>query len=530
MRAIDTRAIKEYGIPGMVLMERAGLSVFKRISELFRPRKTIVLAGGGNNGGDGLVVARLLKNAGWNVKAHFLSAIPKASPDCKAQLDMAEKFGVPVIPGPPGEKEFHAALVVDAIFGTGLEREVAGKLAGVIEDTNRLGEDIIAVDIPSGISSDTGRVMGTAIRADFTVTFGLPKLGHMLYPGAEHAGRLFIEEIGFPRELLENPSIPCELLEKNRMALLVPERPPYSFKNTFGHVLAVAGSRGKTGAALLCAKAALRSGAGLVTLGIPEEAAGIFQTRVTDEMTLPLPSRAGSVSTDAEKPIFAFIRERGSVLAMGPGLGVTPDTGELVHRIIENCPVPMVLDADALNSLQGDFGVLARAGTPVIVTPHPGEMGRLIGRKGPEIEEDRIGSAAFLAGKTGACVVLKGARTIIAEPGGKIFINPTGSPAMAKAGVGDVLTGMIAGFLAQGLSALDAALLAVFTHGLAGEIAACKRGLYSMLASDIHDTIKDALEVIKDRVIRNADQSADQSADWSAGNHPGNGRELPHIP
>ena len=508
MRVIDARTINEYGVPGLVLMERAGLSVFKRITGLFRAKtqKAIVLAGGGNNGGDGLVVARLLQNAGWNVKVHFLSTIEKASPDCKAQLGMARKFGVPVIESRPGEKDFHAALVVDAMLGTGLDRDVAGELAAVIKDVTRWGEDIIAVDIPSGISSDTGRVMGTAIRADFTVTFGLPKLGHMLYPGAEHAGRLFIEDIGFPRELLEDPAIPCELLEKSRVTLLVPERPPWSHKGTFGHVLAVAGSKGKTGAALLCAKATLRSGAGLVTIGIPEEAASIFQTRVTDEMTLPLLSKAGSVSAEAAGPIFSFIKERGTVLAMGPGLGVTPGTVELVPRIIENCPVPMVLDADALNSLQGDFGALARAKSPVIVTPHPGEMGRLIGKKGSQVEEDRIGSATFLAGKTGACVVLKGARTIVAAPDGKnFFINPTGSPAMAKAGVGDVLTGMLAGFLAQGLGALDAALLAVFTHGLAGEIAACKHGLRSMLASDLHDTINDALAAIKNK----DDQSVD---------------------
>ena len=516
MRMIDTRTIEEYGIPGLVLMERAGLSVFGRIKEFFRPQKTIVLAGGGNNGGDGLVVARLLKNAGWNAKVHFLAAARKASPDCKAQLAAAKKFGVPVIFAPPEERDFHAALVVDAIFGTGLSKEVAGEYAKTIGDINRFGEDIIAVDIPSGISADTGRVMGTAVRADFTVTFGLPKLGHVLYPGAEHAGRLFIEDIGFPRGLLDDQAIPCELIERGPMALIVPERPLNSFKNTFGHVLALAGSRGKTGAALLCARAALRAGAGLVTLGIPEEVADVFQSRVLDEMTLPLPSKDGSVSIAAREHIFSFIHERGDVLAMGPGLGVTPDTRKLVPEIIKACPVPMVLDADALNALEGvsNFGVLADAKAPVVITPHPGEMGRLIGKKTREIEEDRIGAAAFLSERTGAYVILKGARTVIAEPGGKIFINPTGTPGMAKAGVGDVLTGMLAGFLAQGVTPLDAAMLSVFTHGLAGEIAACKRGLHSMLASDIHDTIKDALETIEnDRALED-----------------GQKRQLPHIP
>ena len=519
MHVIDTRTIEEYGVPGLVLMERAGLSVFKRITELFQPKKTIVLAGGGNNGGDGLVVARLLKNAGWNVKVNFLSTLRKISPDCKTQLDMAKKFGVPVKFGPPEEKDFHAALVVDAIFGTGLSKEVTGKYAAVIEDLNRLGEDIMAVDIPSGISSDTGRVLGTAVRADFTVSFGLPKVGHILFPGAEHAGRLFIEDIGFPRELLASQSIACELVERRQMALLIPERPANSYKNTFGHVLALAGSRGKTGAAILCARAALKCGAGLVTLGIPDEVADVFQSRVTDEMTLPLPSRGGSVSAAAKERIFGFIHERADVLAMGPGLGVTPDTRQLVPEMIKACPVSMVVDADALNALQGDYNVLARAKAPVIVTPHPGEMGRLIGRKAPEVEEDRIGAAAFLSAKTGAYVVLKGARTVIAEPGGKTFLNPTGTPAMAKAGAGDVLTGMLAGFLAQGLNPLDAALLCVFAHGLAGEIAACKYGLHSMLASDLHDTIKDALDAIENNTAYKNGRALDEQR-----------HEYPHTP
>ena len=499
MREIDSRTITEYNLSSPVLMERAGLSVFNRIKEQFQPQKTktLVLAGGGNNGGDGLVIARLLKNDGWNVKVHFLSTPQKASPDCKAQLEAAKKFGVPIIYAAPQRPDFHAAIIVDAILGTGLTKDVSGKLAQVVEDVNRFGEKVVAVDIPTGISSDNGRVMGAAIRADFTVTFGLPKLGHMMHPGAEHTGRLFIEDIGFPRELLISDGLPCEIIEKRQAAQLIPERPVFSYKQTFGHVLSLAGSRGKTGAALLCAKAALRTGAGLVTMGIPEEAADVFQTRVTDEMILPLPSNAGSLSMAAKEGIFSFIHERADVLAAGPGLGGTPDIRALVPELIRSCTAPMVLDADALNAMNGDYSPLSQAKAPVIITPHPGEMGRLVGKKTADIENDRIGSAVTLSVNSGAYVILKGAHTIIASPEGRCFINPTGTPAMAKAGTGDVLTGMLAGLLAQGLQPLDAALLGVYLHGLAGELAAARHGLHSMLASDMHDTIGEAMENLR---------------------------------
>ncbi len=499
MRAIDERTIKEYGLPGQVLMERAGLSVVRRIKELFpKKQKPIILAGGGNNGGDGLVIARLLKNDGWNVKVHFLSTPQKASPDCKTQLETAKKFGVAMINTPPARADFHAAIVVDAILGTGLSKDVTGKFSEVVEDINRYGEQIVAVDIPTGISSDDGQVMGAAVRAGYTVTFGLPKRGHILAPGAEYAGRLFVEEIGFPRELLTGDDLLCELIEKGHAAALIPERPVFSHKQTFGHVLALAGSRGKTGAALLCAKAVLRTGAGLVTMGIPEETAAVFQSMVTDEMTLPLPSNAGSLSGQALERIFSFIHERADVVAAGPGLGVTADTQSLVPDIVRACPAPMVLDADALNSLNGDISPLAQSKAPIIITPHPGEMGRLVGIKTADIEKDRIRAAVSLSSETGAYVILKGARTVIASPEGKSFINTTGTSGMAKAGTGDVLTGMVAGFLAQGLLPLDAALLGVYVHGLAGELAAARRGLHSMLASDMHDTIGDAIHHLKD--------------------------------
>ncbi|MDA8169468.1 MAG: NAD(P)H-hydrate dehydratase [Nitrospiraceae bacterium] len=498
MRRIDTRTIEEYGIPELVLMERAGLSVANRVCELFSPQKTIVLAGGGNNGGDGFAAARILRNRGWNVKVFFLSKEQKASRGCKTQLRAAKKYGVPVAPTPPEEKDFHAAIVVDAIFGTGLSKPVSGQFQKAIDLINRYGEHVISVDMPSGISSDTGEVMGAAVEADCTVTFGLPKRGHLLYPGAGHSGRLYVEDIGFPQELLNGKSIACEMPSRKMISCLVPDRPADSNKGTFGHVLLLAGSRGKTGASMLCARAVLKAGAGLVTMGLPEEIMDEFQARVLDEMTLPLPSKGGMLSADAKDGVLAFIQKRADVLAMGPGLGTSPDLELLIPWLVRTCTAPMVIDADALNNLKGNTGIFKQAKAPIIITPHPGEMARLVGSPIPEINKNRIEAASALSRETGAYVVLKGVPTVSAGPEGKVYLNPTGSPAMAKAGMGDVLTGIMAGMLAQGLAPLDAAVFSVYLHGLAGEIAARRFGLHSALASGLHDTIAEAFETIQD--------------------------------
>jgi len=496
MREIDRRTIEEYGICSLVLMERAGLAVANKVKELAKPQKTIVLCGSGNNGGDGLVVARLLLNEGWNVKAFLLGKEDKGSADFKTQLKAARKFGVPIKKTPLEPKDLHAAIIVDAIFGTGLGKDVSGNISAIIDLTNQRSSDepVISVDIPSGISSDSGQVMGKAIRADHTVTFGLPKRGHFLHPGAAHTGELVVSDIGFPPGLLRDEDIKLELLEKDNIAALLPERPSFSHKGTYGHVFLVAGSKGKTGAALLAAKTDLRVGAGLLTLGVPEELMDVYQSRVTDKMTLPLPSRDGMPTKEALGVILEFSQEKADVLAMGPGMGISPDTESLVKDVIGMSTTPLVLDADALTLLRGQSAVLKNAKAPVVLTPHPGEMAGLLQVAIKEVEKDRLGSALRLASDTGAYVVLKGVPTVIAEPEGRAFISTRGSPAMAKAGMGDVLTGMIAGFMAQGVSPLDAALLGVYVHGLAGEFAAREFGVYSVLASDIHNFIPAALK------------------------------------
>ncbi len=509
MRKIDRTTIRKFGIAGHVLMERAGMAVARRIQELFERKKAVVLAGGGNNGGDGIVAARELFNSRWNVRVFLLIKEDRLSPDCLYQLRIARKMGVPVeFRMAITEADVHGAVVIDAMFGTGLNKPVEGAMAKVIGFLDKSRSPVISIDIPSGISSDSGQVMGIAVKAGYTVTFGLPKRGHLLYPGAEHTGKLFIENIGFPEDLLNSDYLKVEIPEKMEMAHLVPERPRYSHKGDYGHVLVVAGSRGKTGAAFMTAKACLRAGAGLVTIGIPESLKDVFQCRVTEEMTLPLPDRGdGTLSSEAAQTILGFLAETADVLCIGPGIGVTDETRKLMGEIVRSSRALMVVDADGINSLcetkgraRGARDILKKASAPVIITPHPGEMARLL--KGPgggkeqgakktvnAVEQDRVNTAMRFSKETGTYLILKGVPTVIAEPAGRAFINTTGNPGMATAGMGDVLTGMVSSFLAQGLSPLEAALLGTYMHGYAGDVAVREKGMHSLIASDIIETL-----------------------------------------
>jgi NAD(P)H-hydrate epimerase len=525
MQRIDRISIERYGIPGAVLMERAGLGVVARIDDLFcqgtnknKARKIIVVCGGGNNGGDGFVIARLLHNQGREVEVYLTANPGSLKGDAKINYEAAGKFGVIMRPvshfltkyTSGGANEF---LIVDALLGTGLSREVRAPLAEVIKTINKISAPVVSVDIPSGISSDTGQVMGCAVKARFTVTFGLPKRGHFLYPGAEYAGQLYIEEIGFPRTLLASEKIKINLVQKEDIMSLLPVRPKYSHKGTYGHVLIVAGSRGKTGAALMAAKACLRTGAGLVTIGIPDTLVNTFQSRVTEEMILPLSDKGnGTLSMNAADGILDFLKKRGNVLAIGPGLSVDRELSGLVSLLIRESRVPMVIDADGLNAIAGNTGVLKKSSAPVILTPHPGEMAGLLmnqpaaGRRSPgatsrlnhreEIEKDRINIALDFASKTKTCLVLKGVPTVTATPKGEAFMNSTGNPGMATAGAGDVLTGMISALLAQGMSPADASMLGVFLHGFAGDISAEKKSQQSLTASDIINAIPSVIKSI----------------------------------
>jgi NAD(P)H-hydrate epimerase len=529
MQEIDRKTIEELGISGLVLMERAGLAVVSRIKELFERKKVIIISGGGNNGGDGMVVARNLHNEGRDVMVFLTSRPEELKGDALLQYKTANKAGVPIQQAE--ELLTNSAvifsrhsLIVDAIFGTGLSKNVTGKISKVIDFINRSKFPVISVDTPSGISSDTGQVMGNAVKADYTVTFGLPKRGHLLHPGAEFSGKLYIEDIGFPQEFIRSEKYNVELLEKHDVSPFIPERKAYSHKGLYGHVLIVAGSKGKTGAALMAAKACLRSGAGLVTLGVPESLSDVFQSRVTEEMTLMLPDKGdGILSFRASKLILDFLQKKADILAIGPGIGVTPETEKLVKTLIENSSSPVVIDADGINAVRGNKMIFTKAKSPVILTPHPGEMAGLLQQSAPphippprggrvregveapnsellsRIEKDRINTALSFAKETGTYLVLKGVPAIIAAPEGKAFINSTGNPGMASGGTGDVLTGMIAGFLGQSRKPLEACILGVYMHGLAGDIAASEKGQHSLIATDIIEKIPEAFLSLEEK-------------------------------
>ncbi|MHB8882057.1 MAG: NAD(P)H-hydrate dehydratase [Thermodesulfovibrionales bacterium] len=500
MRAIDRRTIRDYGISGRVLMERAGLLVAEKVAELFERKKVLVLAGSGNNGGDGLVAGRELSRRGWQVKALLPDRKEKLSADCLAQLKAAQKAGVSVeFRSGLQDKDLHAAVLIDALFGTGLNKPVSRTLAGMIRQMNRSGRPVVSVDIPSGIAADDGRVMGEAVRADITVTFGLPKRGHLIHPGAEYTGRLIVGDIGFPTELLRSETLKARLVGRDDIIPLIPERPALSHKGDYGHVLVVAGSRGRTGAALMAAKACLRTGAGMVTLGVPGTLTDIFQARVTEEMVLPLPDDGqGGLSIRALDEILSFLSSRADVAAVGPGLGVTADTAGLIEQMVRTVTVPMVLDADGLNALGSKSGALKKAKAPVICTPHTGELARLLDTASAIPEYDRVRTAELFAKQECICLVSKGAPTIVADPSGLLFFNTTGNPGMATAGAGDVLTGMIAGLLGQGLPPAGASIAGVYLHGLSGDLAAAGKGMHGLIASDIMEQIPSAFLSLRD--------------------------------
>jgi len=506
MREIDRATIRTYGIPGLVLMESAGMAVAAKAMELFPEKRFLILCGGGNNGGDGLVAARGIHNSGSRAKAIILSKQDSLSPDCKAQYQLAQKTGVDIeFRKTVSKSDLHGSVIIDAVLGTGLSKPVGGDLAKIFRLINEADVPVIAVDIASGISSDNGEVLGEAVMADHTVTFGLPKRGHFLYPGAGYTGSLQVADIGFPEKLTGSEKIKAELVSRDIAATLVPPRRRNSFKGDYGHVLVIAGSRGKTGAALMTAEASLRAGSGLVTLGVPETLLDIYQSRVMEEMTLPLADRGdGTLAAKAIDAILNFASQNADVIAIGPGIGVTPDTEEIVKKIVLSSAVPVVIDADGLNAVKDSTGIFSKAKSPVIITPHPGEMARLLRQKSVEktdkktgisiqdIEKDRIETAISFAKKTGVYVVLKGVPTIVATPGGSAYINTTGNPGMATGGSGDVLTGIIASLAGQGLDSAAAAVLGVHLHGLAGDTAAAVLGEHSLIASDIISALPEA--------------------------------------
>lgn len=495
MQEMDRLTIQDLGIPGTVLMENAARGASRIFLEHFDPpqgSRVTILCGRGNNGGDGTVMARYLHGAGMRVTVLVLSDPAKITGDARINLEVIRRLDLEIleVPGPAewaGRRDLlrRSDTLVDAILGTGLKAEVKGFYRQVIEEVNGLGKPVLAVDIPSGLSADTGQVMGAAVRADLTVTFGYPKVGQLVFPGAALVGRLTRVDIGIPMEVAARVPSRHHLLEPDDFRDLLKDEAGDTHKGRRGHLLILAGSTGKTGAATLTALGSLRAGAGLVTLGIPAGLNPILENKLTEAMTVPLPeTQGGTLSLEAEGAIRS-LWEGKTALALGPGLSTHPETVSLVRRIVASCPLPMVVDADGLNALSGDLEVLSACRERIILTPHPGEMARLAGISNGEVQSDRIGVAEAFVKARGSCLVLKGARTLIADPGGGVHVNPTGNPALASGGSGDVLTGLIAGFLARGWPLAKAAAGGVYLQGLAADYLAEDMGQSGVLAGEL---------------------------------------------
>jgi hydroxyethylthiazole kinase-like uncharacterized protein yjeF len=495
MRRLDRLTIERYGTPGHVLMERAGTGATKILLEVFpflrrRGRRVVVVAGKGNNGGDGLVMARLLCRRGLQAEVVLLGRATELGGDAErnlraytrvrrsvSEVSSTQKLGM------LADRLAKADAVVDAIFGTGLGSPVRGFHAEAIELMNASGVPMFAVDVPSGLNADTGQPLGSVVQAEATATFGCAKIGHVLFPGARLTGTLAVVDIGIADEALADVPAQTFLLDTAAAAQLVPDREADAHKGSCGHVLVIAGGFGKTGAAQLVTRAASRAGAGLVTLAGPASLYTVYAAGVLEAMTETLPDRDGRIVFDEH--CLRRLLEGKNALVVGPGIGVNDDTRKTVRFLVEQGRMPAVLDADALSCLSGDTDVLARAQGPLLLTPHPGEMARLLGTDTIEVQGDRVETARRFATHHRCILILKGARTVIADSGGLVWINPTGNPGMASGGMGDVLSGILGGLLAQGLRPNDAARLGVYVHGASADRAAADTGEIGLLASDV---------------------------------------------
>jgi NAD(P)H-hydrate epimerase len=512
MRELDRRATEEFGIPSLLLMENAGLQAVLEMDRSF-PRlstsRVAIACGKGNNGGDGLVVARHLFDRGTAVEVFLLARKSEVKGDARTNLEIVKHLKIPIHEVTTShdlqairEAVGNADLIVDALLGTGTTGAAKGLLAEAIDLLNQAGRPIVALDIPSGLSSDEGGIPGPSVNATLTITFGLPKRGLVLFPAASRAGRVAIVDIGLPRQLLSDASLEVSLLEPKGAAGALPPREPDAHKGTYGHVLVLAGSPGKTGAAAMCALSALRIGAGLVTLGLPESLNDMMEAKLTEVMTEPLPeTRERTVALAAWGKILTLMEGK-RALAIGPGLSTHPETSELVRELVSTVRVPMVVDADGINALAPKLETLAKAAAPLILTPHPGELARLLSISREEVTQNRIPIAQKVATSFKVHLVLKGGRTLVVDPEGRVAINMTGNPGMATGGTGDVLTGLIAGLLAQGVNPGLAARAGVYLHGLAGDLAAEAVGQEAMLASDLMAQVPDAIRRLKAGELR----------------------------
>jgi hydroxyethylthiazole kinase-like uncharacterized protein yjeF len=507
MREMDRQTIESFGLPGRILMENAGLGTTRILLDRFDHLSDInvgVVAGRGNNGGDGFVIARYLVQKDIPVTVYLLGTKDQVGGDAESNLKLLEPLNVTVKEIENAEQfenqksPLHQhSLWVDAIFGTGLNSDVRGYFKDVIEFINQSNKPVLSVDIPSGLNADTGQPCGISVCAHATATFGFAKIGHMTFPGVSYTGDLDVVDIGIPPHIVKSVNPLQVLLTPELICKKLAPRAPDTHKGDTGHLLVVAGSTGKTGAAAMTATSAIRSGAGLVTLGVPKQLNPIVETLVVEAMTWPLPDTdEGLLDESAFDEIMGLLSGK-QALALGPGIGISKGIRSLLRRIVKECSVPMVIDADGLNALAGYTDILTEAMAPIILTPHPGEMARLVNATPREIQKDRVSSARHFSQQFNVHLVLKGARTVIAHPDGSVFINPTGNSGMASGGMGDVLTGMIAGFLSQGYAPESAAHLGVYLHGSGADDLAENKGPVGFLASEVMNRIPEEIGKIE---------------------------------
>lgn len=497
MQDIDHRAVSEFGIPSLVLMENAGRWTADMVKELLgcvEGKKVIILAGRGNNGGDGLVAARHLINNGAMPITFLLGASEQLSPDSQINFGILQKMTNEIY---PLTEESHCEkliwelldgdIIIDAIYGIGFKGGFSDFETGVVKLINHVKLPALSVDIPSGVDADSGNVRGEAVKAAATVTFALPKPGLILEPGRDYAGKLTIADISIPKSLLENQHLHTNLITENMAADWLGLRETNAHKGTYGHALLIGGSTGLSGAILLASQGAIKSGAGLVSAALPESLVPVFDAVSREVMSIPLiETLQGAVALEA-LPAIENILGTASVCAVGPGLSRYKEANAILRFILERAGIPVVIDADGLNALEGDINIIKQRQVPVVLTPHPGEMARMTGRTIEEIQADRIRHAVNYAREWGATVVLKGNKTIVASPDGEAYVNITGNPGMATAGSGDVLCGIITGLISQGINPVKASVVGVYIHGLSGDHAVAAKGQRGLVAGDLLD-------------------------------------------
>lgn len=489
MRSMDNAAVSRYGIPELMLMENAGLASYALLEREFGIReKTFVLfCGLGNNGGDGFVLARKIHSGGGTVKVFILGETGKYKGSAGANLDMLRKMPVEVreIESSRSVKRdiAHCDCIVDAIFGTGLAREVEGLHRDVIETINASGKAVLSLDIPSGINGDTGHVMGCAVRADFTVTFGLPKAGNLLMPGYDHCGSLFVTHISFPPELSESPGLTIEINDPPPLS----PRDPDGHKGDFGEALFIAGAKGYYGAPYFAAMSFMKTGGGYSRLAAPESVTPFIAVKGSEIVFLPQEETPeGSISL-SNKARLLDLAEKMDIVVMGPGLSLNEETASLVRELARKIRKPLLIDGDGITAACKDLSCIRKRKAPTILTPHLGEMSRITGKSVAVLEENKIEALRAAAEDLSSIIVLKGAHTLVGYPDSRIYINQSGNPGMATAGSGDVLTGTIAAMYGLGLSLDDSVRKGVFIHGASGDLAADEKGEDGITAQDILD-------------------------------------------